>query len=311
MAPSNMTSWHSYPKVYNLGHRALTALFDGPVIIEEKVDGSQFSFGRFDGELKLRSHGRELYEPAIDAMFRGAVDAVKELDLHDGWTYRGEVLARPHHNILAYDRVPKGNVILFDINTAEETYLPYDRVYAEAERIGLEVVPLLGGGVSPRFDADYLLSLLATTSILGGQTVEGIVVKNYTQFGVDGKVVMGKFVSESFKEVKGGEWRKANPTTNDQVEAIIERYKTPARWHKAVQHLHENGGIEESTRDIGPLLKEVHDDLEAECADEIRELLFKHFWPKIARGVAAGFPEWYKEQLLQLQFSREDEDAEV
>jgi len=33
------TSWHSYPKIYNLGHRAIRDLLEDPVVVEEKVDG--------------------------------------------------------------------------------------------------------------------------------------------------------------------------------------------------------------------------------------------------------------------------------
>ena len=43
--PDITTSWHSYPKVYAIGHAYLGALFDGEVVVTEKVDGSQFSFG--------------------------------------------------------------------------------------------------------------------------------------------------------------------------------------------------------------------------------------------------------------------------
>lgn len=40
-----MESWHSYPSIYNLGHRYIADLLTVPVIVEEKIDGSQFSFG--------------------------------------------------------------------------------------------------------------------------------------------------------------------------------------------------------------------------------------------------------------------------
>lgn len=41
-----MDSFHSYPAVFNLGHKAIESLLtSGPVIVEEKIDGSQFSFG--------------------------------------------------------------------------------------------------------------------------------------------------------------------------------------------------------------------------------------------------------------------------
>jgi hypothetical protein len=36
-----MNSWHSYPSIFTLGHSAISDLLDGPVCVEEKVDGSQ------------------------------------------------------------------------------------------------------------------------------------------------------------------------------------------------------------------------------------------------------------------------------
>lgn len=49
-------SWHSYPSTFALGHRAIADLLLDPVLVEEKVDGSQFSFGVFeqDGERVIR-----------------------------------------------------------------------------------------------------------------------------------------------------------------------------------------------------------------------------------------------------------------
>jgi len=38
---------NSYPSIYNLGHHAIATLLDAPVLVEEKVDGSQFSFEAF------------------------------------------------------------------------------------------------------------------------------------------------------------------------------------------------------------------------------------------------------------------------
>lgn len=50
-----MDSWHSYPKIWALGHSETQEIFKSPVIIEEKIDGSQFNFGRFGEEIKVRS----------------------------------------------------------------------------------------------------------------------------------------------------------------------------------------------------------------------------------------------------------------
>ncbi len=36
-----MNSWHSYPSIYNLGHREVAEILKSPVNVEEKIDGSQ------------------------------------------------------------------------------------------------------------------------------------------------------------------------------------------------------------------------------------------------------------------------------
>lgn len=300
-----MSSWHSYPKIYAFGHREVRDIFDGPVVVEEKVDGSQFSFGVIDGELRCRSKGQEIVVGAPEALFRTAVANVVALapKLTPEWTYRGEVLSKPKHNALAYDRVPAQNVILFDINDGEESYLSPEEKATEAERLGLECVPSFPL-VTPVTEST-LLGMLDRVSVLGGQKIEGIVVKRYDRFGADKKALMAKFVSEAFKEVHKGVWRDANPGKADVVSALITAHRTPARWDKAIHHLREKGLIQDSPRDIGALIAEINRDVEEECADDIKDALFKWAWPQIRRGVTAGFPEAYKEKLLALQFGGE------
>lgn len=305
---------HSYPSIFNMGHRMVLDLLKEPVYVQEKVDGSQFSFGLGeDGTVLTKSKGAVVYLETCDKLFKGAVEYVNSIKdkLSPGYTYRGEVLCRPRHNALAYDRVPNHNVVLFDINTGEEQYMKYSDVAEEAKRLDLEVVPLLYTGMVD--SAEALKALLDTTSFLGGQKIEGVVVKpvNYYQFGPDKKVLMGKYVSEAFKEVHGGEWRKSNPTHSDGIEQVALAYKTPARWSKSVQHLRDAGLLEDSPKDIGKLMKEVNVDVLKECEAEIKELLFKAAWPKIARIITAGLPQWYKSALLDKQFGNNASEVKV
>lgn len=303
------SSWHSYPKIFALGHRALAELLLDPVIVEEKVDGSQFSFGKFqqeDGtiEFKARSKGAILNIYAPEQMFKKAVEVAQALDLKIGWTYRAEYLAKKKHNTLCYDRIPKDNIIIFDINPGDEEYLTYEEKLAEAQRLGLECVPILFQGIIT--DPQMFRDLLETPSVLGGQKVEGVVVKNYKRFGEDKKALLGKFVSEEFKESHGKEWKDSNPTQGDVVELLKQKFKTAARWSKAVQHLKEAGKLDGSPRDIGNLIKEVQSDVEIECIDEIKETLYKWALPHLKRGLSAGLAEWYKEKLLEQQFENEE-----
>jgi hypothetical protein len=319
-----MNSWHSYPSIYTLGHTAIADLLKGPVWVEEKIDGSQFSFGvseevmagqedrGYQRVLHVRSKGATLHPDAPEKMFTEAVETAKRLTpiLTPGWTYRGEYLKKPRHNGLAYDRIPHQHVILFDINSGHENYLSQDDKRAEAARLGLEVVPLLASGVIA--DIAEFRSFLDRESILGGQKIEGVVIKpmHYDQFGRDKKLLLGKFVSEAFKEVQAKAWKSDNPTSKDIIDQIGEAYGTLARWNKAVLHMRERGQIQDSPRDIGQLIQEVPEDIRKECEDEIKAQLFAWAWPHIRRQVTRGLPEWYKDELLRLQFSRGDE-AEV
>jgi hypothetical protein len=76
---------------------------------------------------------------------------------------------------------------------------------------------------------------------------------------------------------------------------------------KAVQHLRDVGTLEQSPRDIGNLIKEIQEDTKKECEEEIKKILFDHFWKNISRGITAGAPEWYKEELLKLSFEDREE----
>lgn len=301
----------SYPKVYALGHPNIRDLFDGPVVIQEKIDGSQFSAGVVNGELKMRSRGAELYTDNPNKLFAGAIQTFQQFkddgQLPEGVCWRGEVLSRPKHNALAYERVPRGNVILFDADTGPERRVDPEGLKLIGDSLDLEVVPTLFIGEVTGLD--QLHTLLSSTSILGGP-IEGIVIKNYARFNEkDGKMLMGKLVRPEYQELHQKEWRKANPSRGDIVQALITQLRNEARWMKAIQHLRDAGLLEHSPRDIGALIREIQDDMVEEESARIGEALLKYAMPQIRRGVTSGFPEWYKDQLAQSQFTALAEGA--
>ena len=116
-----------YGKIYNLGHYALENLLLDSVVVEEKIDGSQFSFAKINGELFCASRGQQLHIEGPEKLFIEAVDSAKQIfdKLQDGWIYRTEYLKKPKHNTLNYDRVPEAHLIIFDIARSEEAYLSY------------------------------------------------------------------------------------------------------------------------------------------------------------------------------------------
>lgn len=292
----------AYPKIYSLGHPALCDLLKGTVTVQEKVDGSQFSFGILDGHLACRSRGREIFLEAPDTMFKAGVEYVKTIEgkLVPGWIYRCEYLRVPNHNTLAYARIPNNHLVLFDVMTGVETYGDQYVLEMEARNLGIDAIPyyLVDG-----MDLADFQGFMAKESYLGGQTVEGVVIKNYERFcQKTGHVLIGKYVSEAFKEVHNASWKDKNPTGKDFMALLIGKYKTEARWEKAVYRLRDEGTLLNEPRDIGNLIKSVWPDIVEECKEEIKEDMWKFYSKQLQRGVVGGLPEWYKTRLVQQQF---------
>ena len=298
---------HNYSKIYQLGHRAVQDMFCEPVLIEEKVDGSQFSFGVDDaGGLWCRSKNAPVWGPHFagipNSMFQKAVDACKAIQhtLMRGWTYRGEYLNKPKHNTLAYDRVPVKNIVIFDIDTGIECYLNRTEKEVECLRIGLECIPLIFEG---KLDASQdMLLLLEQDSFLGGHRIEGLVFKQYNQLGSNGKTCMAKYVSEAFKEVHQKDWKLRNPNAKDMLTVIGEQYGTHARFEKARQHLRDSGKLQGGPRDIGLLVKEVRKDVWEEEGEVIAEKVRQWARQKLNKYFVKGLPTWYKRLLAEENF---------
>lgn len=188
-------------------------------------------------------------------------------------------------------------MILFDIEGEGQNFHTPEEKLAHARDLGLEVVPTLYKGKIERFEE--FTKLLEMESYLGKCKIEGVVVKNYNLFTVEKKIMIGKFVSEAFKEKHNKEWKNSNPGMNDIILNLINIYRHENRWKKAVQHLQEAGQLLGDPKDIGLLMKEISTDILKEEQDNIKEALFKWAWKRVIAGATKGFPEWYKENLVK------------
>lgn len=303
----------SYPKVYNLGHPGVEDLFREEVVIEEKVDGSQFSFASLGGVLTMRSKGADVFIDTAQKLFAPAVETAAYLfgtgKLTPEWIYRGEAFCSPKHNTISYKRMPEGGFVLYDIETGPSAFMDPEAKAKEAERLWIEIVPCFE--IRKVGSLDDVMSLMEKESFLGGSKVEGIVFKNYLRYGRDGKVQMGKYVSEAFKEQNSSDFRKRNPAKKDIIELLGQEFRTPARWEKAVQHMLEDGELLREPKDIGPLMKYLHKDLEEEAGPIVAQRLLKWAMPQVKRRACAGFAEWYKEKLAALQFPADEPCSEA
>ena len=292
-----------FPKIFAIGARYIPDIFEGEVEITEKIDGSQFVFGKVNGVLHMRSKGAIVYKDAPEKLFAEAVNYIVSIEgrLPDNTIFYCEYLKKPKHNVLAYDRTPKNHLILFGISSADDYF--NDDLEKWATALEIESVPVLYKGSIG--SAEKLLELLAITSVLGGQKIEGVVVKNYKKTVLVGGQVMpimaGKYVSEQFKEVHQRDWGKEN-TGKGKFEVYAEQFNSAARWNKAVQHLKEKGKLESAPQDIGILMAEIKNDIMLEEKENIKEWLWQTFSREIMAKAINGFPEWYKKQLLEGSF---------
>ena len=324
------TKYHSYGKIFQLGHRESVNILLDDVEVEEKVDGSQFNFGLIDGNLEIYSRNinkfkmeaaaiiesRDDLSPIIphDKLFQMAINTTFNLfmdnKLIEGYTYRGEAVTKPKHNTIKYGRVPNGGIVLFDVmSNFQEEYKTSEEVAAIALELGLESPPLLHVG---KITFEQLENLLDTPSFLNDPNtpndikIEGVVIKSRNKLSRDGKMLKAKLVSAAFKEKHQKDWKNKNPTGTDIITQISSGFNKEAIWRKTIQHVSEENGLEGSPRDIGPLLKELSIDFEQEHADNIKDDLYKWCRKKILRNIGNGFALWYKEYLKNEETKEEN-----
>ncbi len=301
-----------YGKIYALGHRDIHELLLDPVIVQEKYDGSQFSFAWDEaGRLSCRSKGKTQYSPElnidvneVDGLFVNAVRHLLTIEAQPPnlW-FRGEVISKPKHNTQVYDAVPDGFIVLFDVevlNEFGETDEFLDSVFIRdfAQTIGVSAAIEITNIDGHLVNKDRIDGWLQMESSLGGPKIEGVVIKNYARSNLrSGRPLMGKYVSEEFKEVHSRSWKAGHQSGADIVAGIVMELNTEARFVKAVQHLRDNGDLDDSVKDIGPLMQEVKRDTIEEATDYIAQMLLDWALPKITRGLGQGLPQWYKDRL--------------
>lgn len=295
----------SWPKIFTYGDRFTKGILEGEVEITEKIDGSQFNFGRIDDKVLMRSKGADVFFDDDNKMFNLAKSYVKSVQdrLPNNVIFHGEYLAKPKHNTLSYSRVPRNNFMLFGvtrIGVDDAVSSAPDLAYWSQE-LECEAVPVLFHGTIPE-DKRTLncLETFIVNSRLGGCRAEGVVIKNYAKTVMVGNVAVpllqAKIVTSEFKEKHGVSWSKENPTDKAK---IGEMFKTDARWNKAIQYLRDSGQLTDTVKDIGPLIKRIQQDVTEEGLDEIKDALWRIFKDDVLRATINGFPAWYKNKLAE------------
>ena len=289
-----------YTKVLTLGAFRTENALVGEVAIQEKVDGSQFRFGITDDQrLMFGTHHTTIYPEVADKMFKQAIEYLEPLHLTmlerfvpDTYFF-AEYLQKPKHNLLKYDRIPKNHLVLFDV-MENGRWLGRKEVEGYARFLDIDFVPEFYRG---KITVEELADFFLRESFLGGEKIEGVVIKNYEQnilLGGNIFPLFTKYVQPAYRERHVKEWHP-----KDNLQTYILSFRDEARWQKAIQHLKEQGILLNDPRDIGNLIMEVHKDLLEEAEADIKDYLFKEFKRQVLGASTKGLPDWYKTKLLE------------
>lgn len=291
----------SYGKVLNLGSVYTENALVGEVIVQEKIDGSQFRWGiTEEKELIIASRNKQIH-PEMSGMFKLGVESVmrmkKHLDKLEGGTYfYGEYLQKPKHNTLNYERVPFNNIVLFDV-IHNANFVDRKTLEGYAELFEIDVIPEFYRGRITKAD---LVEFHKKDSFLGKEKVEGIVIKNYNE-----KIIIGgqlfplftKYVREEFRER-----HQKNPMYRSQKQSVaeyVQTFKNENRWKKCYEYCRDAGDLVNEPKDIGTIIKRIMVDIDEEETENIKKFLYEIYIKQIKGCATHGFPEWYKDLLLE------------
>ena len=270
-----------YPKVRRIGHIQTKGILDDPsdfVVIQEKVDGSNFRFWLEDGEIRFGSRRVDYIDEKNYEEWARAIEYIKSKvnpeDLREDFVYVGEFI-RPHTVQYDFDSAPP--FVGFDIlNRWTGDVVHYLVSYAEFDSLGLPFVNTYFVGEAG-FITDVLIEeLKKKESAYGAEMQEGVVLKNYSR-NIFAKSVNPEFL-EDFKKKFGGPPKKLCVE-----EKIVSRFVTPARVKKIIMRIHEEQGSV-TTEDIPEILRGVSNDiLEEEILTIVNEMKVKQLDFKLLR----------------------------
>jgi hypothetical protein len=261
--------------------------------ITEKIDGSQISWRKKNGELSIYSKNYQIYPSLkpVQKTFKPAVTYLLSIcdKIAVGYIYYGETLATPRHNVIRYSRIPNNNLVLWAVNDLPlNKWLNQFELKHEAKSLSIEYLIPLNTEEDP-----------VNESCLGG-VIEGVVYSYLINNSRD--IIKFKKVNEAFYEIRQQSKENKNLLRGAQTDTWGEfknRFKTEARWNKAIQHLRDQGVLENKESDIGLLCKETMCDILLEEEKTIQDFFNKTFRKELLKHAITGLADYYKNYLIE------------
>lgn len=302
-----------FPKVLGLGQPLLSEIFDDPIDLTSKIDGSQCRIHLTESNVQCGSKNVDMADMKMfDLAYQQADRIWKEKvwwTFGDDITLFTEFLNKPKHNVLKYDRVPRNNLYLFGaLNDGK--HLKTEELIELANELQIEPPHIIVSQVKID-NPDDLNKYLETESVLGGTKVEGIVIRNsykfYPPLLVSTMVfadypLVGKLVRDDFKERLNKEW-SGKKQREAPLSKVTTEFLTEARFHKVIQHLADEGKITYEMHNLKSIIPEFYRDLVDEEHDEIVKVAMEEFWRQLKRKCDNVAVQEWKKFLIKKQFN--------
>jgi hypothetical protein len=232
-------NFREYPKIHRLGKEETDGILNGPVTVQEKVDGANISIWLGDdGEVHCGSRGREL---PSDDVFNGfpkyvrSNEKIKDFLLQNP-TMRlyGEWLVK---HTITYPETAYRKIYLFDLfDDAHNYFYEQSEVQKLAKDLGLEFPHIF---VDARVvTIDDIKEFVGKSMIPNAARGEGVVIKPLDFKNKWGDHVYAKMVHEQFKEanaiVFGGN-NKNSETYHEMY--FVNKFATLGRVQKIMNKL--------------------------------------------------------------------------
>ena len=133
--------WKKYIKIRALGTEETDGIFNGKVVVQEKVDGANFSFFVEDNKLTFASRNMVMVDKKNSDNWKAMLPVTEAFNQHKdkfnpNYLYVGESTQR---HTISYMDIP--NFIGYDIwNEETESFLDWKEAKKEFESIGLSFI---------------------------------------------------------------------------------------------------------------------------------------------------------------------------
>lgn len=211
--------YKKYQHVERFGTPDVQGIEKGTCWVFPKIDGSNGCvwLGE-DGNVKAGGRNRELSAEDNNRGFFSAVTGDERfaayLAKHPDHIIYGEWLIP--HTLKNYVDSAWNKFYVFDV-VVDGKYVHYEQYKVWLDEFGIEYIPLIKSLENPEYE--QIVECLEHNGYLtkeGGNTGEGIVIKNYDYLNRYGRKIWAKIVSSEFRERHGS-------SANDKLREIIEQ----------------------------------------------------------------------------------------